>query len=109
MLDTTTLFAGAPSLQSGLLTLSVRGEPSVFASPLTADYYIDIEHLTTLHFLDNAKFMAVRDIMDVGGNGFTVVKDAATDTVSIELVQASPHDRDTNARPCRAHARAHTD
>jgi hypothetical protein len=86
LLDTTQLVNASLSLQSGLITLVVRGTPDVFASALTATYYIEIEHLTTLHFLDPAKFASVRGIMQAG-SGYSVLKDAATDTLSIQLSQ----------------------
>ena len=77
------------SLESGLITLSFMGDPNVFSSPLATGYYLEIEHLTSLHFLDPAKFETVRGMLDLGdGAAYIVVNDVPSDTMSIRLSQA---------------------
>lgn len=74
------------SLESGLITLYVTGDPDVFASPISDGYYLEIEHLTSLHFLDPAKFDVVKEILDTG-DAYIVVNDIPSDAVSIRLSQ----------------------
>jgi hypothetical protein len=73
LLDTTN--KTALSIESGLITLVVRGDPNVFASSLTSNYFLEIEHLTTIHFLDSAKFNTVNALLKSGG-AYSVLKDS---------------------------------
>lgn len=54
------------TLQSALITLVVEGDPVIFSSPLTSQYYLEVEHLVTIHFMDPAKFETVRGLMTQG-------------------------------------------
>jgi hypothetical protein len=56
----------ALSLQSGLITLVVKGDPLVFASPMTSTYSLQIDSLVSLHFLSKAKFDTVKAMIDAG-------------------------------------------
>lgn len=62
-LEDTTEKARALSLQSGLISLVVRGDPIIFAPPSANYYYINLQHLTTAHFLDNAKYETVKSMV----------------------------------------------
>lgn len=60
------------SIQSGLITLVVQGEPAIFTSSLASRYYIDIEHLSTIHFLDPVKYETVKAMIDAD-EAYTIV------------------------------------
>ena len=77
----------ARSLESGLITLVVRGDPNVFSSSLTNSYFLEIEHLTTIHFLDATKFSTIK-AMIAAGTGYSVIKDTTAGVLSIQLSQA---------------------
>lgn len=74
------------SLQSGLITLVVKGDPKVFASPLTSQYYLEVEHLTTMHFLDPVKFATIKSMMSEGV-AYNVFSDPSTGRLELQLSQ----------------------
>lgn len=51
--------AKAQSVQSNLLSLIVRGSPGLFSRESTSKYYINVEQLSVMHFLDVYKFAAI--------------------------------------------------
>lgn len=60
--------------------------PSVFDSPLTNGYYLEIEHMTSIHFLDPVKFNAIRTMMSEG-IAYNVFTDPSTGKLEIQLSQ----------------------
>lgn len=86
MLDTTESVQSL-SLQSGLITFVVKGNPAIFSSPLASSYYIDIEHLTTLHFLDPVKYATIKAMIDLG-EGYSIVENPANNNrLEVKLSQ----------------------
>lgn len=87
VLKDTTQTLRSLTLQSALVTLVVKGDPVIFSSPLTSRYYLEVEHLVTMHFMDPAKFEAVRSMM-TQGVAYQLFKDPVTAKVGIEMSQA---------------------
>lgn len=69
-----------------MITLVVKGDPVVFNSPLTSQFYIEIEHLTTIHFLDTVKFDTVRSMMREGV-AYNIFSDPSTGRLELQLAQ----------------------
>lgn len=77
----------ADSLQSALITLVVSGIQPLFSSPATSGYSIEMEDLTSLHFLDNDRFQTVQSMLDQG-TAYDTIIDPVTQKPSIQLKQA---------------------
>lgn len=55
LLDTTRNLT-AKSIPMGMVTLVVKGSPTIFSKAPAANYFIDIEQMATMHFLDSTAF-----------------------------------------------------
>lgn len=64
----------------------VKGDPNVFSSPLTSQYFLEIEHLTTIHFLDPVKFDIVKAMMKEGV-AYNVFSDPISGRLELQLSQ----------------------
>jgi hypothetical protein len=58
MLDTVSNFT-ARSISSALLTIVLKGSPSIFSRVSASSMYLEMEQLAVIHFLDTAKFNAI--------------------------------------------------
>lgn len=55
----------ADSISSAMITLSIRGDGEIFENRAAAvDYSIELEALTSLHFLDESKFRSVLSMIE---------------------------------------------
>lgn len=50
-------------------------------------YFIELEHLTTIHFLDPVKFQAVRALINEG-SAYTVAQDPSTGKLGVQIAQS---------------------
>ena len=65
------------SVQSNLISLVVRGSPAIFSRASASQYYINVEQLSVMHFLDATKFNTVMaKVQDK--SAYSVVVDQAT-------------------------------
>jgi methanogenic corrinoid protein MtbC1 len=51
------------SLASSLVTLVVKANPIMIASHAANTFTLSLDYLTSMHFLDNDKFLAVQQLM----------------------------------------------
>ena len=77
------------SVESGLLTLVLKGNASFFGLARAADFSLELEDVVTLHFLESSDlaFSAARLLVDTGA-AFTVQVDAAGNRASMEPTAA---------------------
>lgn len=79
---------GADSLRSGLITLVVRGNQEVFGAGVAQNYYVELEALTTVHFLDEAKFDTFQSMI-TQGTAYTVRRNAQSGLMEIAVSAAA--------------------
>ena len=60
---------GGRSVESGLLTLVLRGKDAVFGSPGASGHALEIEDLVSLHVAGDSTYSAVMEALRAG-NGF---------------------------------------
>ncbi len=58
MLDTIGNFT-ARSISSALLTIVLKGSPAIFSRVSASNFYLEMEQLAVIHFLDVAKFNTI--------------------------------------------------
>jgi hypothetical protein len=58
MLDTTHNYT-APSLYAGLITVVLKGSPSIFDRVSASNFYLEMEQMSVIHFLDTNRFNAM--------------------------------------------------
>jgi hypothetical protein len=46
-----------------MITMILRSDKLFFENPLTSAYHIEVDDLTTMHFLDTQKFETVKTLM----------------------------------------------
>jgi len=67
---------GSRSIESGLLTLAVKGADAYFGLPGTAAYALELEDVATLHIMGDSKYAAVAALLaDPAAAAFSVVAD----------------------------------
>lgn len=67
------------SIQSALISLVVRGSSSIFSRASASQFYIDIEQLTVMHFLDATRFHNVISLLQQkDGGAYTITTDPDT-------------------------------
>lgn len=86
----------AHSLQSGLISVVLKGSDSFFELPRAQNFYLELEDVVSLHFLEttNTKFDAVKALIDQG-LAFETVVDAqgkANINPTIALLDLCPSD-----------------
>jgi hypothetical protein len=80
LIDSTNLTAwgnsSGPSrtIQSGLISLVVRDTSAIFRRPSANEFYINVEQLTTMHFLDATRFQSMVSLIKAN-QAFNVVND----------------------------------
>ncbi len=62
----------AKSIPMGMVTLVIKGSPTIFSKAPAANYFIDIEQLATMHFLDDTAF-ATAISMIRAGTAYTMI------------------------------------
>lgn len=80
----TGLTVQAESMESGLLTLAVRGRPELFENPLAANFRFELEDLTTLHFLDDNKYNSILSLAATG-DAWDMVREENTGYLQVAL------------------------
>jgi hypothetical protein len=69
---------------NSFITISIEGKQDVFEDPDGSKLYIEIEELTSLHFLDEEKFTVFKELIEAG-NAYSVVHNSETDSVYIQF------------------------
>ena len=77
------------TVQSNLISLVVRGSPGIFNRASASQYYINVEQLSVMHFLDNIKFANILDKVK-NGSAYTVQMDPNTQKPRIVFGQVLP-------------------
>lgn len=85
MLDTTRNYT-APSLYTGLITVVLKGSASIFSRASASNFYLEMEQLSVIHFLDTNRFNSVvRLIRD--NEAYTVSLNPANGRPVMEFTQ----------------------
>eukprot|EP00961_Rhodomonas_salina_P114974 1547105-Rhodomonas_salina.1 len=78
----------AVSLQSGLITLALRGDDAMFSNPVALPFHMEIDDLVTMHFLDDSKYDAMVALLGAGG-AWQMVRAEGTGYLEIALTAAA--------------------
>ncbi len=57
-------------MESGLLTLVLRGKDTIFGAPGAAGFALEIEDLVSLHIVGDGPYAAVTAALSAAGGGF---------------------------------------
>lgn len=90
LLDTTKNVTSR-SLSSGLITVAVKGNPAIFNRSSASQFYLDIEQLSVMHFLDSARFNTVLGLIR-SNSAYSVVTSPSTGRPHIQFAQVSVHE-----------------
>ena len=74
------------SIPSALITLAVRGSDAIFGRPSASSFYIEVEQLSVMHFLDSIRFQAVLALIR-SNSAYIVSNNVATGRPHIEFTQ----------------------
>lgn len=83
--DTTRNFTAA-SLQQGLITVVLKGSPSIFNKFSASNYYLDIEQMSVIHFLDVSRFNSIVALIRAG-NAYTISLIPGSERPGLEFTQ----------------------
>lgn len=76
----------ARSIQSALISMVVRGSSAIFSRASASQFYLDIEQLSVMHFLDAARFQNVIALLR-DNNAFSVITDPQTQKPRIAFTE----------------------
>jgi hypothetical protein len=76
------------SIPSALITLAVRGSNAIFGRPSASGFFIEVEQLSVMHFLDSIRFQNVLGLIR-SNSAYIVSNNAATGRPHIEFTQVS--------------------
>ena len=80
---------GSRSIESGLLTLAIKGADAYFGLPGTAAYALELEDVATLHIMGDSKYAAVAALLvDPAAAAFLVVADRINRRASLAVSPA---------------------
>ena len=85
MLDTTKNYT-APSIQSALITIVLKGSSSIFSRNSASNFYLDVEQLSVIHFLDAARFNTVVGLIR-RNEAYTIFLNPATGRPALDFTQ----------------------
>ena len=81
-LNTAFLFPDRPtypafprSVESGLLTLVLRGKDAIFGASEAAGFALEVEDLVSLHIVGDGPYAAVTAALSAAGGGFQASKE----------------------------------
>ncbi len=84
------------SVQSNLISLLITGSPGIFSRASASQYYLNLEQVSVMHFLDQIKFSTVLGMVG-NGSAYSVVLDTVTNrpkiTFAPEIMQACGYDK----------------
>ncbi len=92
LLDTTKNYT-APSLSSALISIVLKGSDSIFSRVSASNFYLDVEQLSVIHFLDSARFNTVVNLIR-SNDAYTISLNPATSRPVLEFTQVlffAPH------------------
>lgn len=75
--DTTNITVPSRSIQSALISVVVSGSSGIFSRASASQFYIDIEQLSVMHFLDKLVFQNVVELLQAN-SAYSVVTDPQT-------------------------------
>ena len=76
----------ARTIQSGLISLVVSGNSALFSRASASQFYIDVEQLTTMHFLDATRFRSMVSLIQ-GNNAFNIATNPANERPYINFTE----------------------
>ena len=76
----------ARSIQSALISMVVRGSSAIFSRASASQFYLDIEQLSVMHFLDATSFQNVIALLRAN-NAFSVITDPQTQKPRIAFTE----------------------
>jgi hypothetical protein len=95
----TTANVTAKSIPSGLITVAVKGNGGIFNRQSASSFYIDIEQLSTMHFLDSGRFDTVMGLIR-SNTAYSVVTNPSTGRPHIEFTSATRQACGTTGLSC---------
>lgn len=78
----------AKSIISGMITLAVKGSASIFGRASASSFYIEVEQLSVMHFLDSVRFDTMIGLIRAN-NAYAVAKNPATGRPYIEFTTSA--------------------
>lgn len=85
LLDTTKNYT-APALSSALISIVLKGGASIFSRASASNFYLEIEQLSVIHFLDAARFNAVVNLIRTN-KAYNIFLNPATSRPALEFTQ----------------------
>ena len=76
----------AKSIPSALITLAVKGSQSIFGRASASSFYIEVEQLSVMHFLDPIRFQTVLGLIR-SNSAYMVTNNLSTGRPHIEFTQ----------------------
>jgi hypothetical protein len=95
----TTANVTAKSIPSGLITVAVKGNGGIFDRQSASSFYIDIEQLSTMHFLDSKRFDTVMGLIR-SNTAYSVVTNPSTGRPHMEFTSATRQACGTTGLEC---------
>ncbi len=78
----------AKSLPNGLITVAIKGDGAIFNRQSASSFYIDIEQLSVMHFLDSARYQTILGLVR-GNAAYSVVTNPSSGRPHIEFTSAA--------------------
>lgn len=78
----------ARSIQSGLISMVVRGSSAIFSRQSASQFYLDVEQLSVMHFMDATRFQSVISLLKTG-SAYSIITDPSTLRPQISFSQAT--------------------
>ena len=78
----------AKSMSSALITMVVRGSPAIFSRLSASNFYLEVEQMSVIHFLDTAKFNAILSLIRTN-NAYNVSLNPATGRPAFKFTQVN--------------------
>ena len=91
LLDTTKNYT-APALSSALISIVLKGGASIFSRASASNFYLEIEQLSVIHFLDTARFNAVVNLIRTN-KAYNIFLNPATSRPALEFTQVGTCNR----------------
>ena len=103
ILDTSKNYT-AQSIQQALITVVLKGSNSIFGKLSASNFYLDIEQLSVIHFLDAARFNSIVGLIRAG-NAYTISLTPGTGRPALGFTSVRPPSAFIHAglRVCYSH------
>jgi hypothetical protein len=92
----------AKSIPNGLITVAIKGSPAIFNRQSASSFYIDIEQLSVMHFLDSDRYQTILGLVR-GNAAYSVVTNPSSGRPHIEFTSAARVACGTTGLSCVLH------